>query len=736
MTAPSPEPSPTPPPASVPPEVDAIIPPALRQDLEISRQLFEGHRFVILKDPVSLKYFRLGAEDHALAALFDGRRTVAEIRAAFLQAHPHASLAADAAALTQRITRFAEELLLSGFLEATAAGARAQLERRRRSRKPATPWGLFLRLLFLKIPLFDPDALLIRMERRLRWVWTWPAFFFSLALMAAGLVVFALNFPRISPSLSDFLTLPNLALVWLLTILVKVVHEFGHGLTCKHYGGEVHEMGALVMVFSPFLYADVSDSYVFPRKRHRLLVAGAGIYIELLIAAAATLLWALAQPGPAQQLLFNLMLITSVWTVLFNANPLMKFDGYYMLTDLLGVPNLRDKARLCVADLFRRFWFGSPAPPHVERLLPRRNRAGFVLYSIAAQLYLLHIVLGIALLFHHLLRPSGLAWLGDAVGAGALVSLLIVPVMTFLKNESSALQSRPGGWRRPALLTLGLTALTAAVLALPWQIVVERPVVLRAVDLTPVRAEVSGRILEITAATGQKVSQGQMLAKLTNPRLEAAVKAAALRVERARLEVSQAVGSGAAAAYQQAKTALAQAETALAEAKRQAALLEIRAPAEGVILTPDLARLASGSQRAGDLLCDLAPPGKVEVYFPLSQRQARHIHAGQRAEVRLRAQPGATHSGRITEDARTPPAEKLPPNLAATLGGDIAAQPDERGSLMPLEVTYGVLVQLDDPSHALRPGMTGTGRLHGDTVPLASHLWMRLLDFISLDYRW
>jgi putative peptide zinc metalloprotease protein len=176
----------------------------------------------------------------------------------------------------------------------------------------------------------------------------------SLGLFLIGSTVFVFHWPRIQPSLNDYLALPNLALIWLLTIVVKIIHEFGHGLTCKHYGGEVHEMGLMMMIFSPFLYADVTDSYVFPNKRHRILVAAAGIYVELVIAAIATLLWSISQPGPTQQLLFNLMLITSVWTILFNANPLMKFDGYYMLTDLLDVPNLRSKAQMCVSDMARR----------------------------------------------------------------------------------------------------------------------------------------------------------------------------------------------------------------------------------------------------------------------------------------------------------------------------------------------------------------------------------------------
>jgi len=718
-----------------PPSVDAVVPSALRSDLTISHQLFEGRSFTIIKDPMSLKYFRLPAEDYALAALFDGQRSVKEIREAFLQAHPHASLTQGMQRITERILAFANELLTAGFLEATAAGVRRQMELKRLRHRPATPWGLFMKSLFLKIPLSDPDALLIFLERRMRWIWSWTGFVLSLIILSIGVAVFAVNFPSISPSLNNFLTLPNLALIWVLTIVVKVIHEFGHGLTCKHYGGEVHEMGAMVIVFSPFLYADVTDSYLFPKKRHRVLVAAAGIYIELIIAAIATILWAVSQPGPTQQLLFNLMLITSVWTILFNANPLMKFDGYYMLTDILGVPNLRSKAQMCVSDLFRRWIFGGETPPHVERLLPRRNQGWFVLYSLAAQLYLLQVTLGIAMIFHYLLKPYGLSWLGDGIGVGALISMLIVPVVSFFKNQWVTKTATANSWQRPTLILGGAGLLLSLLLLCPWQIKVERPAVLRPAQADWVRAEVPGRLEAIKVSTGQEVEAGDVVATLSNIALTSEVTRAELHLQKAQREMDMMLGADAPAYFQQAKTAVVQAEVALKEAQRLAEKLTLRAPRKGMVLTPDLERLTAGSLRAGDALCEIADLQPIQLYIPLNERQARNIHPGQKVELRVAANAKRTYTGEVTEDLKTPPTTELPPNLIATLGGDIAAQPDGKGHLKPLEVTYGILISLPNEDLSLRPGMTGSARVYGDTVPIWQVLWMKILDFVSLDYR-
>lgn len=718
-------------------EGDTVVPSALRADLNISHQLFEGRSFAIIKDPLSLKYFRLPAEDFALAALFDGKRTVAMIRAVFSAAQPQVALRQSAQEITGRIQDFAQELLLAGFLETTAVATRYLLgrDKLRRSTQTRSLWAGFMSMMFLKIPLWNPDALLIRLERRLRWIWSWTGFIISLVIFFAGLTVFLFNWPRIQPSLNDFLSLPNLALIWALTIVVKIIHEFGHGLTCKHYGGEIHEMGAMMIVFSPFLYADVTDSYVFSNKRHRILVAAAGIYIELVIAAIATLLWAISQPGPTQQLLFNLMLITSVWTVLFNANPLMKFDGYYMLTDLLDVPNLRAKAQMCVSEMARRLFCGVDGGVRGRvDLLPQRHRGWFVLYSVAAQLYLLQVTLGIAVLFHHLLKPYGLAWLGDWLGVGAFVSMLVVPVTAFFQKQLSATGAK-ASHRRLWLMLGAAAALLLLVMLMPWQIKVERPAVLQSLQSDFVRAEVAGRIMEVRVRGGQQVHAGEVVAVLSQPRLSAEARAAELHEERARRELDMTVGANDPAAYRQAQSRLEQAKGAVVEAQRLVSRLTLKAARDGIVITPDLDRLAAGSLRAGDALCEIAQLDPIQIFIPLNERQARHIRAGQKVELRVPAMPSRTFEGQVMEDAKTPPARELPPNLVATLGGDLAAEADAQGRLMPLETTYGVLVSIANTDHALRPGMTGSARLHGDRVPVWRLWLMKLLDFISLDYR-
>jgi multidrug resistance efflux pump len=339
------------------------------------------------------------------------------------------------------------------------------------------------------------------------------------------------------------------------------------------------------------------------------------------------------------------------------------------------------------------------------------------------------------MLFHHLLKPYGLAWLGDWIGVGALISMLLVPGMSFFTKQLTANRTAARSSRRPWVILGVVLLLAALLLQMPWQVYVERPAVMQPVNGEFVRAEVPGRLSEIRVKAGQQVKAGDVIAVLSNPSLTADVRTAELRLQRVQRELDLTIGSEAPAAFRQVQSQLAQAKLELDEAQRLTSRLTLRASRAGWVITPDLERLAAGSLRAGDALCEIVPLDPIQIFIPLNERQARYIQAGQSVDLRLPAVPERMFEGRVIEDRKTAPARELPPNLVATLGGDLAAQPDAEGRLKPLETTYGVLVSLPNADHSLRPGMTGTVRIRGPRQPLHRVLWMKLLDFISLDYR-
>src|ERR1051326_3052763 len=310
----------------------------------------------------------------------------------------------------ENILRFVNMLGQLGFLQLSGPRATQTIQAVAKARK--TKWiELASRsMLYFRVPVIDPDRMLNRMTRPLRFLWTKPFGFLSLAIMLAALACVTMSLDSFAAAKNyNFFTPHNLILFWISFVLMKTIHEFGHGLTCRHYGGEVHEMGLLVIVFTPYFYCDVTDAWMIPRKLPKVLITAAGIYVEVIIAAFAAIFWSLTQPGLWNQWAFNMMILGSISTFVFNANPLLKYDGYYALSDLMEIPNLRARSNQYVNLWLRKLIFDTPIPP--EFTAAGRGRL-FIFYSIASYLYGWLVLLSIMVVFRHLLEPYGLGWVG------------------------------------------------------------------------------------------------------------------------------------------------------------------------------------------------------------------------------------------------------------------------------------------------------------------------------------
>src|SRR5437660_1391675 len=227
------------------------------------------------------------------------------------------------------------------------------------------------------------------MLRYTRWIFTWWFFAASLGLMASAIVLILTHFATFYknlPEYHEFFQWNRMLYLWIALGIVKVIHEFGHGISCKAFGGECHEMGALFLCLSPCLYCNVSDSWTLPSKWRRIIISFAGIYVELVIAALATWVW---WNSPDGSMIANVslcvMVLCSVSTFVFNANPLMRFDGYYIMADWLEIPNLRDRCNKYLKNIFFDYCLGIEVPPEPYMTLNRRIL--FLTYAVAAYIY-------------------------------------------------------------------------------------------------------------------------------------------------------------------------------------------------------------------------------------------------------------------------------------------------------------------------------------------------------------
>jgi putative peptide zinc metalloprotease protein len=352
--------------------------PTLRKDLVVSRmETPEGPRFV-LKDPLTLRYFRLREAEYAIARRLDGRTSPEELASALAT---ELDVEVDAPSLEA----FVGQLRHQGLLHDPMA--------------PPPPRQGFVRgtPLYLRFRAFDPDRLLDWLIGKVRFFFT-PYFVVGSALLLMWAVITAITHrAAIMQDLERLWNFQSLFVAWLVILCVVTLHEFAHGLTCKHFGGKVHEMGFMLIYFQPAFYCNISDAWLFPEKSKRLWVTAAGAYFELFVWSVATLVWIVVEPGTWVSGLALIVMATSAIKQFFNLNPLIKLDGYYLLSDLLDAPNLRQRAFSYLGNRVRRLVGAVETSVSLEA--SSRERAIFVAYGVMAFVFsywfLANIVLGI-----------------------------------------------------------------------------------------------------------------------------------------------------------------------------------------------------------------------------------------------------------------------------------------------------------------------------------------------------
>jgi len=307
--------------------------PSFRKDLIISQQEFEGKTYYVIKDPITRKFFRVKEPEYFITQNLDGAKSNQEIIQEFERKF---QLKLDQTTLESFLSRL-EKL---GFLE----GEISQRELSKLQYEAEKKKSLLRKILFLKIKAFDPDKFLDRLLKKFRFVYTKGFLIFSLAVIFLALVVTISNWEDAGYSFKKLFVLTTIVKLWLAIFLIALVHELGHALTCKYFGGEVHEMGFLLIYFQPAFLTNVSDAWMFQEKRKKLLVSWAGIYIHLFLWACVTLLWRITDLETQLNSFLFVVMVASGVLIIFNFNPLIKLDGYYLLSDWLEIPNLRKKA--------------------------------------------------------------------------------------------------------------------------------------------------------------------------------------------------------------------------------------------------------------------------------------------------------------------------------------------------------------------------------------------------------
>ncbi|MFZ5831837.1 MAG: site-2 protease family protein [Planctomycetota bacterium] len=738
-----------------------------RADLSARRQQYQGRTFWVVKEPLGLNYFRFHEEEFAILEMLDGETSLDEIKERFEEQFPPQKIT------LEELQQFLGMLHRSGLVTVDAPGQGRQLHKRRGERRRREWMAALGNVLCIRFKGIDPERLLQWLYPKVGWFFAWPTAIACLILALSALTLVTVEFDVFRsklPGFHEFFTAENAFWLALTLGVTKVLHEFGHGLMCKHFGGECHEMGVMFLVLTPCLYCNVSDSWMLPSKWQRAAIGAAGMYVEVVLAAICTFVWWFSEPGLLHYLCLNVMFISSVSTIIFNANPLLRYDGYYILADLMEIPNLRQKASSILNRKMGEWLLGIEPPD--DPFLPDQRQVFFALYAVASGVYRWVVLASILWFLYHVFKPYGLEAIGQTIAAVSIISLVVMPL--YKLGKFFYVPGRIEKVKKPRMYAslAVVTALLAGVLLVPLPFSVLSSLEVQPRDANPVYIDVfdGGRLEKIFVRPGDRVEAGQPLAQLSNLQLEAEIAALAGEREQyvARIDSltkMQYIDSRVGNSIPPLEKALASVEDKLRRRERDRERLLLRAPEAGTVLPPpekmvpddpdgqlppwsgtpfDEKNLGAWLEE-GELFCLVGDPQDFEAVFVIDQTDVEMVREqlarvgrpdalaaavraaaeghGPAVDIQLDQLPGHTYRSHIT-DVAAAEMRVTPRRLSARAGGDLASTVDPvTGRERPQSTSYQASAPLEDADGLLRVGLTGEGRIYLDWLPLGSRLW-------------
>jgi putative peptide zinc metalloprotease protein len=673
--------------------------PRLREGVQPLFRRLRGQTWVLLQDPLTGRFHRLTPQVWRVVALLDGRRTLDEVWAATGAAAADPA-APDEAVITQpQLVQLMGSLYGQDLLQSQVApDADEVLERWRKQRRTERRQS-WLNPMSLKLPLLHPDAWFERHAALARRLCSWPVLLLWAMLVLPSAALAWQHGQALTENLSDrVLSGSNLAVLWLVYPLAKAIHEAAHGMAVKAWGGQVREIGLMFILFTPVPYVDATSSYRFDSKWQRALVAAAGIMAELALGAVALQVWLQAQPGIVSAVAFNVVLIAGFSTFVVNGNPLMRYDGYYVLSDLLEIPNLAHRSTQYWTYLLDRYALGSKdAHPPVGA---DSERGWLLVFGAISPLYRLSVSIGLIWFI-----AGQYFWVGMGVAALGAWTSLVMPLWRGWRHlaDSPTLARRRGWaiWRigvLGALLGLGLFAVPAPFYAL-HQGVLWLP------DDALLRAPVHAHVATVASGVhpGDLVQAEQPLVQLDSIVVLAELGSAAADVAQTRAQLRQAEVDDPVRA-QSLRAELQGRLAQLAEQQRRADALALRTQLAGRWMPAGATQLPGRFVKRGDLIGVVVPGPAALVRSAVTQEDLDLIAqrarlSAVRAQVRL--PEGEVIDATLARAIGGGEQLLVSPALGSSGGGEIAVDPQDSEGTQPLHRVFDLELALAHPPLSL-----------------------------------
>lgn len=693
--------------------------PKLREGVRVYHRIFRGRPVVLLFDPSSNRFHRLSVEAYSVLELFDGRQSLDDI-------WQHAALASQGNATQQdaigqhELVQLVSQLYSGDLLQSQVTPDASEVLQRFDRQRKAKLKQLLLNPLSIKLPLLYPEPWLAHQVGLANRLFSTPMLWLWLCLVLPAALIAGMHWSELTDNLSDrILSGQNLLIAWFTYPIVKALHEWGHAMAVKKWGGRVREAGLMLLVFTPVPYVDATDAYGFASKWQRALVAAAGVMAELMLGALAVYVWVLVEPGNVRAIAYNVILIAGVSTLLVNGNPLMRYDGYFVLSEWLEIPNLAQRATKYWAYLSDRYLFGandakSPALTAGEARI-------FFIYGAIAPVYRLTIALGLAWFV-----AEEYFIFGTLIALAGLWSSLVLPCWKGWQHlrSSNSLAGRHDTALKRTLVALAISLAIFLGVPLPFYAVSEG--VIWVPEKAIVRAGSAGLMTHPQVLPDQILQAGEVITELENPQLHAELETTAGLVAELDTQLRQAQTQDAAKIVN-IQRQLDAAHEKLLDAQHKVYALALIAGDKGRWV------FVNGTEPAGQYFkrgqtVGYVVDGPTKVLRVAVSQEDSHLirERTQGVSVRLARRPWIAYNAIAVRPVGAGQNQLVSPALGSEGGGLIPVDPSKPEGTTSLQRIFECELELEQADPVAAFGDRAHIRFDLGWTPLAQQLFLRL----------
>ncbi len=635
--------------------------PRLRPGLHFTPAQEDGKKYYIIEDTARHIYYRIGPEEYLLLAHLNHSSSIEQLLQQCNTAATDEILSPEQAmtvlkwAASRQLLQTDSPEMFNALLGQDSRTKTMQALNR-------------MNLVSFKIPLGNPDPLLKKITPWLRPL-TGPLFglfWFITAMFALG-TLFS-HWQEFHARSAGFFAPANLLLIWLIWLGLKVLHELFHALVCYRYGGRIHEAGILFILFMPFTYVDATSSWNFPSRWQRLHVAAAGIFSELAVAWIALLVWAEHPDSTTGLIAHRTVIVAGVSSLLFNGNPLMRFDGYYILSDLVGIPNLYQLGLQSTKEQWARLLLNIKTSAIIDNF-SHGKRIFIRVYGVMVYIWRFLVLASLGYMASKLFGG-----LGIVISLAALLVWIVMPLHGFIARWPTYKTINPHVARDLFLRTLILVSISAVLLAaVGWKRSIRAPAVVEYKHQYRIKTKAGGFVSRILIRDGDKVDKGQTLLILDNPERTTALNTLKLELSRIQLKSRIAYNTGRLPEMQVLKRREQALQTQLRQEEEELASLHITAPGSGTVIAPHVEQLAGTSLKKGQEIFWIVNPEQKQLVASIAQNDIDRMRplVGKTITIDMRNSDLGLFTGRVERIAPTASTQLIHPGLAAKYGGPI-----------------------------------------------------------------